>query len=242
MNKQPSLSRSALEQYIRCPCCFYQQRRLGLKPIPGIPLTLAVATDALLKNEFDAIRGTDSMHPAWENVGVPLRAFSHPDIDSWRNNRQGVRALHSSGTEIYGAVDDIWENRETGELHVVDYKSTSKQGNPSIDEGWGDGYKRQAEIYLWLLRQRGFPTSRTAFFLYVNASKQGLFYRQGTLDGEMRFTTTIIPYVGNDEWVDAAISRAVECLRGDRAPTPLESCDTCRFFVSRAELEATTRR
>ena len=45
------LSRSALEQFIRCPRCFYQQRRLGLKQPSMVPLTLAVATNALLMKE-----------------------------------------------------------------------------------------------------------------------------------------------------------------------------------------------
>ena len=60
------LSRSALEQHIRCPQCFYLQRKLGLKPPAMVPLTLAVATDALLKNEFDAVRETDVGRPFWE--------------------------------------------------------------------------------------------------------------------------------------------------------------------------------
>ena len=55
-----ALSRSALEQFINCPRCFYQQRRLGLKQPRMVPLTLAVATDALLKNEFDDARNPQS--------------------------------------------------------------------------------------------------------------------------------------------------------------------------------------
>ncbi|MEK9848471.1 MAG: hypothetical protein VW445_11720 [Rhodospirillaceae bacterium] len=37
-----------------------------------VPLTLAVATDALLKNEFDAVRVTGAGHPLWEREGLPL--------------------------------------------------------------------------------------------------------------------------------------------------------------------------
>ena len=113
------LSRSALEQHIRCPCCFYQQRKLGLKQPSMVPLTLAVATDALLKNEFDAIRGQDTSHAVWQEHGLNVRAYAHPDIDLWRNNRKGQRISHPSGAEVYGAVDDVWENLETGELHIV---------------------------------------------------------------------------------------------------------------------------
>ena len=94
------ISRSALEQHIRCPKCFYLQRRLGLKPPAMVPLTLAVATDALLKNEFDAIRGTDVSHAIWQRENLPVRAYPHADIDLWRNNFKGMRVTHSTGATI----------------------------------------------------------------------------------------------------------------------------------------------
>ena len=93
-----------------------------------VPLTLAVATDALLKNEFDAVRSAGASHSVWQREGLPVSAYQHADIDLWRNNFKGMRVTHSTGATIYGAVDDIWQNLETGDLHIVDYKSTSKQG------------------------------------------------------------------------------------------------------------------
>jgi hypothetical protein len=230
-----NLSRSALEQHIRCPRCFYQQRKLGLKQPSMVPLTLAVATDALLKNEFDAIRGQDVTHAVWAEHGLHVRAFAHPDIELWRNNFKGMRISHPSGADVYGAVDDVWEDLETGELHIVDYKSTSKQGEPSIDVGWGEGYKRQMEIYQWLFRQAGHKVSDIGYFLYVNGSKQGGFYPDGT-EGVMRFATTLIPYVGKDSWVDGAVWAAVACVQSDQAPESGTDCDNCRYFNERSAL------
>ena len=229
------LSRSAIEQHIRCPRCFYQQRKLGLKQPSMVPLTLAVATDALLKNEFDAVRKTGGGHPIWEREDLKVRAFQHPDIELWRNNFKGIRVTHSSGAVVFGAVDDVWENLDTGELHIVDYKSTSKQGEPSIDIGWGDGYKRQMEIYQWLFRRAGFNVSKTGYFLYVNGSKEGGFYPSGT-DGVMRFATTIIPYDGDDSWVDTKVAQAVECFNANVIPERGPECDNCRYFEERLAL------
>ena len=73
------LSRTGLEQFLRCPRCFYQQRRLGLTQPRMVPLTLAVATDALLKNEFDKIRGSNNSHPIWEKFSLNT---SHPALKS----------------------------------------------------------------------------------------------------------------------------------------------------------------
>ena len=115
------------------PRCFYQQRRLGLAQPRMVPLTLAVATDALLKNEFDAIRGANSSHPIWEKFNLNVSAYAHDEIENWRNNFRGMRIFHeATNMEIFGAVDDIWQHNETGHLHIVDYKSTSKKANQPL--------------------------------------------------------------------------------------------------------------
>ena len=74
-----------------------------------VPLTLAVATDALLKNEFDVVRKSALTHPLWIREQLNVRAFDHPDIDTWRNNLKGIHVnWKASDIEIFGAVDDLW--------------------------------------------------------------------------------------------------------------------------------------
>ena len=228
----PVLSRTALEEFLKCPRCFYLHRRKGLKQLSRIPLTLAVATDALLKNEFDAIRGSDVSHPVWEANGLHVRAFAHPDLETWRSNFKGLRVTHApTGATIYGAVDDLWQHRDTGELHIVDYKSTSKQGTPDLEGGFGAGYKRQIEIYQWIYRQAGFPVSPIGYFLYVNGSKEGGFYRES--EGCMRFVTTLLAHEGNTDWVAGCIAEAVACFHGEQLPASASDCDTCRYVTER---------
>lgn len=227
------LSRSALEEFIGCPRCFWLHRRRGIKGLRRIPLTLAVATDVLLKNEFDAVRATGASHPVWDEAGLDVRAFSHPDLDTWRSNFKGVRALHAdTGATISGAVDDLWQDHRSGELHVVDYKSTSKQGTPTLDGAFGAGYRRQVEIYQWLLRAAGFAVSPVAWFLYVNGIKDGGFYSAG--QGRMTFSTTLLAYHGDASWVDDCITSAVACYRADEVPARGADCDTCRYVAERA--------
>jgi PD-(D/E)XK nuclease superfamily len=236
MTTELKISRTGIEQHIRCPKCFYMQRKLGLKPPSMVPLTLAVATDALLKNEFDVVRATGSSHPIWKREGLKLRAYQHTDIDIWRSNFKGMRVTHSSGAEIYGAVDDIWENIDTGDLHIVDYKSTSKKEEPTIDSGFGNSYKRQMEIYQWIFQKAGFKINSVGYFLYVNGSKKGNFYENGT-DGVMHFETTLISYTGNSSWVDDAVSAAINCLHGDSIPSSGVECDNCRYYSDRKNIE-----
>ena len=229
-----AISRTGIEEFVRCPRCFYLRRRLGLAPPRMVPLTLAVATDALLKEEFDQVREAKQRHPVWDEFGLNVRAFNHEAIDLWRNNFKGIRHLHEpTNLEIFGAVDDVWEHLETGELHIVDYKSTSKQGDPSIEGGgFADGYKRQMEIYQWLFRREGFEVSDEGYFLYVNGSKAGPFF-DDELVGHMKFKTTLIRYHGVADWVEKELYNAKDCLSSSSLPNVGVNCDNCRYFSER---------
>ena len=143
------ISRSGIDQFLRCPRTFILHRKFGLKPPSMVPLTLAVATDHLLKNEFDGYREKQSSeHPIFKKFNLEVIPYQHPEIEDWRNNFKGIRYLdEATNLEVFGAVDDVWEDINSKELYIVDYKSTSKQGDPDIESGWGSGYKRQMEVY-----------------------------------------------------------------------------------------------
>lgn len=66
---------------------------------------------------------------------------------------------------------------------VVDYKSTSKAERiEALDKDWQDGYKRQMEIYQWLLRQNGYKVSDTGYFVYCNGDTD-----KEAFDGKLEF-------------------------------------------------------
>ena len=235
------LSRTAVDEFLDCRKCFYLKRRLGLKPPRLVPLTLAIATDAILKNEFDEVRNSDQSHYVWQTHHLNVSAFSHPDMEDWRNNFRGIRFLHEATNQVItGAIDDVWQSMETDQLHIVDYKSTSKKEDPDIESGWGFGYKRQMEVYQWLFRQNGFDVNEKGYFLYINGRKDTGFYDTGN-DGEtvgrMLFRTTLIPYDGDTGWVDDVIYQCRDTLRGDEIPEGSERCDRCRYFRERGEIE-----
>lgn len=79
--------------------------------------------------------------------GVDAVPFQHKDLDIWRENFKGMQYHHKpTNFIITGAIDDLWVN-PAGQLIVVDYKATSKDGEVSLDNEWKDSYKRQMEIY-----------------------------------------------------------------------------------------------
>jgi hypothetical protein len=232
--KEPfNLSRSKIDLFIECPRCFYIDRVLGTKRPPGYPFALNSAVDHLLKQEFDAHRAEGKQHPLIEKYGVDARPVGHDDLDDWRNNFVGVRYLHQpTNLLVFGAIDDLWIN-SNNEYIVVDYKSTSKDKEITVlDEDWQDSYKRQMEVYQWLLRQNGYPVSDTGYFVYANGDKD-----REAFDGKLEFDVTLIGYTGDDSWVEKSIFDVKNCLDSDEIPASDDDCDYCAYFNTRAKHE-----
>ena len=167
------LSRSKVDYFLNCPRCFYMDRRLGIGQPPGFPFNLNSAVDSLLKNEFDYYRKIKKPHPYIERLGLNAIPFEHEKLDKWRHNFSGVIYQHQKlNLHLFGAVDDIWINLDSGELIVVDYKATSKNSEINLDADWQIGYKRQMEFYQYLLRNNGFKVSDTGYFVYCNGIRQ----------------------------------------------------------------------
>jgi hypothetical protein len=219
------LSRSKIDLFVECPRCFYIDNKLGTARPPGYPFALNSAVDALLKKEFDIHRANGSAHPLMEQYGVDAVPFEHTDLDVWRENFKGVQVVHEpTGFTVSGAVDDIWVN-PADELIVVDYKSTSKDEKiEALDKEWQIGYKRQMEVYQWLLRRKGFMVSDTGYFVYANASKA-----EKAFDRKLIFDITLIPYTGDDSWVEETLINAKACLDSDEVPAVGEGCDYCAY-------------
>lgn len=228
--KQPKLSRSKIELFLSCPRCFYLDQKYGVKRPEFPAFTLNSAVDHLLKKEFDVHRAGKTAHPLMEKYGVKARPFAHDNLEKWRHNFTGVQYQHApTGLLIFGAVDDLWEN-ESGELHVVDYKATAKDADPDLEGRWQQAYKRQMEIYQWLLRRNNFRVSDIGYFVYVNGKKD-----RAAFDGRLEFDVHLIPYTGDDSWVEEAITRAKKCLDMTKTPPPAAECEYCTYRAAAAQ-------
>ena len=228
-----AFSRSKIDLYVECPRCFYLDRRLGVGRPPGFPFNLNSAVDTLLKKEFDLHRAAQKQHPLMAAYGVDAVPYQHDCIDEWRENFKGVRALHQSTNFIItGAVDDVWVN-PAGELIVVDYKSTSKTSEVTIDAPWQDGYKRQMEVYQWLLRQNGFKVSDTGYFVYANGQTD-----REAFDGKLEFDIKLLSYAGKTEWIEPVLEDMRKCLAGEELPSAGKNCDYCAYREAVVKFEA----
>lgn len=233
-SKEPyRLSRSKIDLFIKCPRCFYLDRRLGVGQPPGYPFSLNSAVDKLLKKEFDIHRAKHTAHPLMKAYKINAVPLAHEKMDEWRDSlRRGI-TYHFPKTNLLltGGVDDVWVTPK-GELIIVDYKATSKEAEVTLDADWQDGYKRQMEIYQWLFRKNGFKVSRTGYFVYCNGNTD-----KKAFDGKLEFDIKLIPYKGDDSWVEGTIKKMYKCLKSNKIPKSGEECDYCGY--SKAIIDVT---
>lgn len=218
------LSRSRIDTFFKCPRCFWLEERFGVKKPDSYPLTLNIAVDALLKKEFDMHRMAHTPHPIMASYGIDAVPFEHENMDVWRHNFSGVEHVHTpTNLAIFGAVDDIWIDGSK-KLHVVDYKATSKAAAPTLDGDLGAQYKRQMEVYQWLLRQNRFKVSDTGYFVYVNGKKN-----VETFGGKLEFDVSVLPCEGDASWIEPILLKIQQCLVQDEIPKQGAACEYCPY-------------
>lgn len=229
------VSRSKIELYMQCPRCFWLDVRLKIKRPDGPPFNINKAIDELFKKEFDTYRANGEPHPIMLEYGVNALPFAHDRLDDWRETFVGVQHNHQqTNLLVFGAVDDLWVDPE-GKVIVVDYKATAKDKEVNLDAGWQISYKRQMEVYQWLLRRNGLPVHTTGYFVYAN----GRMDLDGFFD-KVEFRTKLIPYTGDDSWVEDTLIKMKKCMDGDM-PEVGESimggeCTFCAYARQRTQL------
>jgi CRISPR/Cas system-associated exonuclease Cas4 (RecB family) len=227
------ISRSKIDLFLECSRCFYLDRRLGVSRPQGFPFNLNSAVDTLLKKEFDIHRKQKTPHPLMESYGVDAVPFQDERMNTWRNTFKGVEYFHEpTNFVVFGGVDDIWQavgadKGGKGELIVVDYKATSKEAEVTLDAEWQDGYKRQMEVYQWLLRNNGLEVSDTGYFVYANGKRD-----REAFDGKLEFDIKLIPYTGSDKWIEKTLLEMKKCLDSDSIPKSSPNCEYCAYINS----------
>jgi hypothetical protein len=230
------VSRSQIQNFMNCPACFWMSRAKGIK-FPGMPgFLLNTATDTLLKKDFDKYRELQQSHPFMERHGLGhLVPYKHEDFETWTKSLQlGLRTLHEpTNFLIGGGLDDVWHDPKTDEIFIVDYKSTAGRRNEdltalqeiSLVGPYKETYKRQMDMYQWIMRQNGFNVNKTGYFVYVNGDQH---FEDGMLEEDidkayMKFDVQLISYEADDSWVNQAILDLKDCLLQNNCPEHAQS-------------------
>ena len=228
------ISRSKLENFVQCPRCFVLDRRYKIAPPSGPAFTLNSAVDGLLKKEFDVCREKQIVHPEIARLGYDFLPSPDERIPEWQNMHKGVTHHdEASNLILYGAIDDLWTRELTELLFIVDYKTTSK-AEPVTEMGhdeWHDAYRRQLDIYNYLLGHNNLQMSQKGYWFYATARKTA-----DEFDMKLQFDSTIIEYNCDTSWIDAALMDAKSALENPVLVEPAEDCGICNYFAKRSIL------
>ena len=225
------VSRGKFSDFLTCPRCFYLNRVKGLDP-PGTPgWTLNETTDLLLKKEFDECRARQIPHRLFAPNGLShVVPFDHPEMDNWRDSlHRGLMLRHKDTSIILtGGVDDIWQDTNTQQLIVVDYKSQAKNGLVSkqeyLDDPYHEGYKLQMNFYAYLLKGMGFDVHPTSYFLVCNAKRDDDGFHK-----TMNFDEYLIPYNWTTDGLEDQLDEMVALMNQHEIPKPNECCKNCAY-------------
>lgn len=224
------LSRSSLKLFQECPRCFWLDLHHKVKRPPGYPYTLSSAVDYLVKQEFDKYREKGKLPPIFAKEGLDAKLFSGSELPEWRNNFKGISYFDEDLNAIlYGAVDDVLEFSD-GSLAVVDYKSTGSKEITIYDD-----YRKQMDIYNFILRRKGYQTQSNAYFVFYQVDKSG-----GGFNNVLPFKEELRAVNVSPDWVADIFERAVGVARQEEAPivegAPPHHCDHCHFVKMAGQL------
>ena len=224
------MSRSKIDLYLKCKRCAYLDMRLGIKGPKPFPYNLNSRIDTLLKNEHDLARTKKIKTKYLEEFNINAIPYTHAELDVWREPFKAARYHHKeTNIVVAGSVDDLWENLDTKKIHVTDFKSTHTEKFDklkSFDAPYLIGYKRQAEIYSWILSKLGLDIDNTSYFFYVNAKPD-----QEIFKNNLEFEYAIIPYKTEDyNWVGNTIVEIKNFLETNKIPSSNQDCNLCKYM------------
>ncbi len=236
------LSRSRVENYVRCPACFYMQQVEGIK-FPSIPgYNINEATDVLLKRDFDKCRQLGVTHSFLRERGyghlVPLQ---HEKIKKWTQSLHFgadgyFHTVHQpTNLKIGGGIDDVWLNSDSGQVHIVDYKSTSQKSpgrEISLEDKWKASYKRQMDLYVWIMQRMGLKVSEIGYFIYCDGDRFTDKPFLGSDFANMYFKISILPYCTTQQWIEPTLLGIRNVLGAPSRPNHSEGCEYGSFLVS----------
>lgn len=230
------ISRSKFNDFLICQRCFYLDRVKGLVS-PSMPgWTLNETTDILLKKEFDECRANQTPHRIFSRFGLDhVVPFQHKDMDNWRNSLHHGLQTQFKDTNIilHGGVDDIWLDKNTSKLIVVDYKSQANNRQVNTEEYLSNvfhqGYKVQMDFYAYLLTEMRFEVSPTSYFYVCNADRNA-----NSFDSKMKFYETLVPYEWDAGWIEEKVVEMIALLNSEELPEKNDSCENCAYAHQRS--------
>lgn len=220
--KTPQLSPNSLNLYLECPHCFWLDKNLGIKRPPPYPYALNSAVDTLLKEEFDAYRSKNLIHPLLKQNNIKAKLFPNQKLlNQWRDNFAGIRYYDQDiKAVLFGAVDDVLEF-DGGKIAPLDYKSTGSSAARIYDR-----FQLQLDTYTFLMEKNGFQTLRKGYLAFYIVDKS-----KGFID-RLPFRKEILEIETNPSDIYEIFKEAVSVLRKSSPPSHSSDCQFNKWLSS----------
>lgn len=194
---------------------------MGIKRPPPYPYALNSAVDILLKEEFDAYRRRNEVHPLLLQNNTQARLFPNQLLlDKWRDNFSGIRFYDKSlNATLFGAVDDVLEFQDS-RLAPLDYKSTGSKIATVYDR-----FQLQMDTYDFLLEKNNYRTMHRGYLAFYIVDKD-----KGFLD-RLPFRKELHEIETNSSDIYEIFKEAVAVLRNGIAPAHSQDCAFGKWFA-----------
>ena len=101
-----------------------------------------------------------------------------------------------------------------------------------MNDKWKGAYKRQMDVYIWIMKQNGFDVSDTGYFLYCDGDRFTDEPFLGKTDARMIFKMHLFDYESDQSWVENILQEIKEVLYLETCPQHSEGCEHGDFIES----------
>ena len=247
------LSKSALDNFVRCPRCFHLEKVEGIKQPGGIRSGLPMAMDRVLKAHHDEHRSAGTVPLEWAAAlpGWKLYDGKRISMADLRNWRKGL-AVDIEGVTLSTALDEMLFNQTLGLWSMADYKTKAKATDKEDTQKY---YGTQASAYDLALNINGYKTDGSARFLYyfpedVDTSEDGSIPSPDENGSSltMGWRCQVITIKADHDRIKKLVLSAAACLSGP-LPEPnykitvgkkggqtIDGCEMCAYIFEREKV------
>ncbi|MDP3901746.1 MAG: PD-(D/E)XK nuclease family protein [bacterium] len=211
------LSPSALNLFLECQRCFWQEQVKNIHRPRGIFPSLPGGMDLLIKKYFDKYRNINQLPPDLIGKMGDVKLFDDQEsLNKWRNWREALTYEDAdNGAVLSGMLDDL--GVENGLFVPLDYKTRGFD----VKEGGESFYQNQLDSYGLLLRENGMKPSHHAYLIYY-------IPKEVSEKGAVRFDVVPKEVAINPDSALKIFQEAIELIKGPE-PTTHSQCDYCSW-------------
>ena len=137
-------------------------------------------------------------------------------------------------------AETVWSLKENNKLtdkSPIKLSWTNNQGlifkkEISLDDPWKAAYKRQMDLYVWILRRMEFDVSDEGIFLYCDGDRFSNKSFLGEAIAQMEFKISILIHHVDTSWIEPTLFKVKDCLTSLSPADHVDGCEIGSFLAA----------